>query len=91
MTAPGIDIDQPRTGRPSQHRVELYRRFAIEQRAELRTRAEEEAQMAEAIAPLINRLRLMAEGPVARATVAEMERLAARHARRWAPQSPEAA
>lgn len=71
-----------RTGRPSK---------ADDLSLELAARAAEEAQMAEAIAPLVARLRLMAAGPVAVATVSAVEAALTRHARRWTPQPPEAA
>jgi hypothetical protein len=73
---------QPRMGRPSK---------ADELALELAARQTEEQQMAEAVLPLVRRLRLMASGPVAESTVAAIDQALARHARRWAPTGPEAA
>jgi hypothetical protein len=58
---------------------------------ELAARQQEEQEMADAIGPLVQRLHLMANGPVARTTVAAIDQALARHARRWAPTGPEAA
>ena len=73
---------RPRMGRPTK---------ADDLRLEFAARQQEEQEMADAIAPLIRRARLMATGPTALATVAAIDAALARHARRWAPQSPEAA
>jgi hypothetical protein len=73
---------QPRMGRPSK---------ADELALELAARQTEEQQMAEAVLPLVRRLRLMASGPVAESTVAAIDQALTRHARRWAPTGPEAA
>lgn len=75
-TAPVIEF-RPRMGRPSQ--------------ADELAREAEEREMAQNLDPLIQRLRLMASGPVARATVDAIDLALARHARRWQPESPEAA
>lgn len=80
-TAPVIEF-RPRMGRPSQ---------ADELRLEFIAREAEEREMAQNLDPLIQRLRLMASGPVARATVDAIDLALARHARRWQPESPEAA
>jgi hypothetical protein len=73
---------QPRMGRPSK---------ADDLALELAARQREEQEMADAIGPLVQRLHLMANGPVARTTVAAIDQALARHARRWAPTGPEAA
>jgi hypothetical protein len=73
---------QPRMGRPSK---------ADDLALELAARQQEEQEMADAIGPLVQRLHLMANGPVARTTVAAIDQALARHARRWAPTGPEAA
>lgn len=72
---------RPRMGRPSK---------ADDLRMEFAARADEEQQMADAIRPLVRRLRLMADGPVAVATVAAIDAALERHARRWTT-PPEAA
>lgn len=69
---------RPRMGRPSQ---------AETLRMEFAARQHEEQEMADAIAPLVKRLRLMASGPVALATVTAIDAALARHARRWTPPS----
>lgn len=43
------------------------------------------------VLPLVRRLRLMADGPVATSTVAAIDAALTRHQRRWMPQPPEAA
>lgn len=81
-TAPSVITFRPRMGRPSR---------ADELRLELAAREQEERSMSESVLPLVRRLRLMADGPVAAATVAQIDAALARHARRWAPQPPDAA
>jgi hypothetical protein len=63
-------------GRPSK---------ADELRMEFAARQLEEQRMAEDILPLVRRLRLMADGPVAVATVTAIDAALTRHARRWTP------
>jgi hypothetical protein len=55
---------------------------------ELAAREAEEREMAAAVLPLVRRLRLMADGPVAASTVAAIDAALTRHQRRWMP-SPE--
>jgi hypothetical protein len=73
---------RPRMGRPSK---------ADDLALELAARQQEETEWSEEVMPRIRRLQLMASGPVARATVAEIEAAMTRHQRRWTPTSPEAA
>jgi hypothetical protein len=69
-------------GRPSK---------ADELRLEFAARMTEEQRMAESIAPLVRRLRLMADGPVALATVTAIDAALTRHARRWTADGGDAA
>ena len=73
---------RPRMGRPT---------IADDLRLEFAARQQEEQEMADAIAPLIRRARLMATGPIAHATVAALDAALARHARRWATPDTDAA
>lgn len=85
MTAQVIDLDKARMGRPSREHVELYRRVAQDQRAELRVRRSETEQMVEAIEPHLARLEMVARtlGPSALASVYAIRGAVATHARRW--------
>lgn len=66
----------PKRGRPS---------AADDFRLEMAARRQEEAQMDADMAPLLNRLELIARqaGPVLWRTVAEVVHIQTRHARRW--------
>ena len=66
---------RPRMGRPSK---------ADELRMEFVARQQEEHAMSEDVLPLVKRMRLMATGPGALATVAAIDAALTRHARRWA-------
>jgi hypothetical protein len=84
-------VSGPATARIVRFRPREYSPKDRDLELELAARQQEEQEMAEAIGPLVQRLHLMASGPVARTTVAAIDQALARHARRWAPTGPEAA
>lgn len=74
----------PKRGRPS---------LADDHRLEMAMRQDEEREMSEALVPLMRRLAYTARegGPTTFRTVAAIQYLLDRHARRWAPEAGETA